>query len=119
MRPAAVIKFLGAAMLLVAGIVVATPVARADFAECVQACADQYMIDKQACQDALDATLAQLALEAQNCYTLGDPLAIGTCLRDVNIRRAKANNDYRKCLNFANTKAWNCYRDCQASWNQP
>lgn len=119
MRPAAVIKFVGAAVLLIAGIVVATPVARADFAECVEACAEQYAIDKQACQDTLDATLADLAEQALECYELTDPISIGICLRDVNIRRAQANNAYKKCLSFANTVAWNCYLDCQASRNQP
>jgi hypothetical protein len=86
----------------------------------VQACADQWVADKQACQDALDARLAQLDQEAADCITNNpNPLDAALCIRNVNIKRFAARRDYQQCVNVANTVAYNCYRNCTPTDSAP
>lgn len=118
MRPAAVTKVVGAALLLMVVVALGTSVATADFQQCVQACADQWAADKQACADALQAALANIAAQEEACINACAPtnfLCQANCVRQGNIRRYNANSDYRRCVNVANTVAWNCYRNCQQS----
>lgn len=121
MRPAAVLKMLCAALVLVAAAMITVPVVHADFAECVQACVDQFDADKAACDSQLEATLAQLDQEADDCLTNNpsDPIAAGLCLRSVNIKRYQAQSEHRRCISVANTVAYNCYRDCASSQSAP
>jgi len=121
MRPAAVLKVLCAALVLVAAAAISVPVAHADFAECVQACIDQFDADKAECDAQLDATLAQLDQEAEDCLTNNptDPIAAGLCIREVNIKRYRAQADHKRCISTANTVAYNCYRNCQNSPSAP
>lgn len=118
MRPAAVKKVLSVLLLLVAVAALGTA-AKADDG-CVQGCADRWVADKQACLDSLNARLADLDAQAAACYENNtDPLSIAICVRNVNIARYAANNDYKKCVNMANTVAWNCYRACAPSQAKP
>ncbi|MCU0252926.1 MAG: hypothetical protein MUE47_00140 [Acidobacteria bacterium] len=89
--------------------------------DCLAACIEQYDTDKAACDAALAERLAQLDQDAQACLDNNptDPLAAGLCLRNVNIARYNARSDWRKCVSFANTAAYNCYRECQTSPSQP
>jgi len=121
MRPAAVLKVLCAALVLVAAAAISVPVAHADFAECVQACIDQFDQDKAECDAQLDASLAQLDQEADDCLTNNptDPIAAGLCVREVNIKRYRAQADHKRCISTANTVAYNCYRNCQNSPSAP
>ena len=121
MRPTAS-KLMGAVLAAMLLIGFAAPVVLAGpFEDCVQQCIDQWEADKQACEDQLNQRLAELDQEAQACLddNAGDPLAAALCLREVNIKRANAQRDYQKCLNLANTVAYNCYRDCQVSPGNP
>ncbi|MFN7965889.1 MAG: hypothetical protein U0V87_09420 [Acidobacteriota bacterium] len=121
MRPAAVLKTMGAALALGIGLFMAAPVAHADaYTDCVQACADQWVVDKQACQDQLDAALAQIATEEADCISNAtNPIAQGLCVRNANIKRFNARRDYQNCISRANTTAYNCSRNCQPSDSRP
>jgi hypothetical protein len=121
MRPAAVLKTMGAALALGVGLFMAAPAVHADaYTDCVQACADQWVVDKQACQDQLDADLAQIATEEANCITAAtNPLAQGICVRNANIKRFTARRNYQTCISRANTTAYNCSRNCQPSDSRP
>ena len=89
------------------------------FEECVDACIDQWEADKADCDQQLAQRLAELDAEAEECLTSNpDPVSAGLCVREVNIKRANANSDYRRCISVANTVAYNCYRDCQVSPGQ-
>ncbi len=119
MRPAAVIKVVG--LVLIAAFVGswAAPVAAQ---ECIAQCIEQYDQDKAACDEQLAAQLAVLDQEAQACLDNNpvDPIAAGLCLRNVNVKRYSARSDWRRCVSFANTAAYNCYRECQSpSETQP
>ncbi len=116
MRPAAVNKVVSATLLVLA-VLALSPVVLAGSPDpaCVQQCADQWAADKQACLDALNAQLAVIDGKTQDC--LNDPandtpVKQGLCIHNANVQRFAANNDYRKCINRANTTAWNCYRAC-------
>lgn len=122
MRPAAVLRLLSAALVVVFVVALTAPVAQADgFADCVQACIDQFDIDRAECDQDLASRLAELDQDAQDCVTNNptDPVAAQLCLRDVNIQRYRAQSDHRRCISIANTVAYNCYRDCDSSSNQP
>lgn len=110
-------KLMGAVLALALVATLSTPIALADFQECVDACVEQWEADQLACEEALAERLAELDLEAQQCIedNQGDLIATGLCLRDVNIKRAVANREYRDCISTANTVAYNCYRACQQS----
>jgi hypothetical protein len=118
MRPAAVIKVMG--LVLIAAFV-GSWAAPAVAQDCLAQCIEQYDRDKAACDEQLAARLAELDLEAQACLDNNptDPIAAGLCLRNVNIQRYNARSDWRRCVSFANTAAYNCYRDCQTSPSQP
>lgn len=119
MRPAALLKRMGAAVALVCGIALTAPVALAQDPACVQACADQWAVDKAACQTALDNRLAELDTEAAACLTNPDPIQAGICVRNVNIKRFAARRTYQQCVSQANTTAFNCYRACAPSGTRP
>lgn len=96
--------------------------ARAQSGDCVQACADQWYTDKSECLARLNATLATIAAAEDKCISEcapGNFLCQGLCSRNANIKRGAANNDYRRCVNRANTTAWNCYRACEISKGRP
>ncbi len=122
MRPAAVIKGLCAAALLTV-VVFGAPVALAvPDPACVEACAERWYAEKQACLDALNARYAQIDRDTEVCISNCAPtnyLCQGNCTRNGNIARRAAENDYRKCVNGANTIGWNCYRACEASQARP
>ena len=118
MRPAAVTKMVGAALLLMVVAALGSPVAMAGRAECIQACADQWFADKQACLDSLNSALAVIDANVEACVNGCAPsnfLCQAACVRTGNIQRYNANADYRRCVNVANTVAWNCYRACGQS----
>jgi hypothetical protein len=118
MRPAAAIKVMG--LVLIAAFV-GSWAAPAVAQDCIAQCVDQYDQDKQGCDNDLAARLAELDLAAQACLDDNptDPIAAGLCLRNVNIQRYNARSDWRRCVSFANTAAYNCYRECQTSPSQP
>lgn len=119
MRKAAILKTIGIALVLGVGLFVAAPVTHAG-EDCVQACADQWSVDKQACQDRLDADLAQIATEEAACIAAAtNPLAQGQCVRKANTKRFVARRNYQTCVSRANTTAYNCYRNCQPSESRP
>lgn len=120
MRPAA-LKLMGVALAAALALVVSPIAVAGPFEDCVQECVDQWEADKAECEAQLAQRLAELDVEEQNCIidNGGDLLATGLCIRDVNIRRANAQRDYRRCISFANTAAYNCYRGCQVSPGQP
>ncbi len=112
-------KLLFAALVAVCALL-AAPAAQADgFSDCVQACIDQFDEDKQECDVQLAEELAALDQQALDCYGLGDPISVQLCLRDINIKRYQAQSSHRRCISFANTAAYNCYRECQQSAAQP
>jgi hypothetical protein len=119
MRPAAVIKVMG--LVLIAAFVGSWAAPAAAQEDCLAQCIEQYDQDKVACDNQLAARLAELDLEAQACLDNNptDPIAAGLCLRNVNIKRYNARSDWRRCVSFANTAAYNCYRACQVSPSQP
>ncbi len=122
MRPAAVNKLVGVLLLVVAAAMLSPAVLAGPDPECVQRCADQWAADKQGCIDALNAKLAQIDLDVQACLEAcpaSDYLCQGSCVHNGNVARAAANNDYKKCVNRANTTAWNCYRGCPVSKSRP
>jgi hypothetical protein len=121
MRPAAVLKAMGAALVLAVGLFVTAPVAIADpYTDCVQACADQWVLDKQACQETLDATLATIANDEATCIANAtNVIQQGLCVRNANIRRFTARRDYQNCISLANTVAYNCVRNCEQSDSRP
>lgn len=115
MRPAA--KFLvGVALLFV--VALAVPTAQAT-TECEQMCLDRWTAAKADCQRVLEQKLAALDVQAQNCMNETDPLKIGLCLQNVNIKKAQAAGDYRRCIGRANTLGWNCYRQNCISKHRP
>jgi hypothetical protein len=121
MRPAAVLKRLSVLLALGIAATFTTSVVMADYASCVQACADQYQIDRQNCQNQLDATNAQLDAEAQACLDNNptNPVAAALCIRNVNIKRFNARRDYDRCIAIANTVAYDCYRHCTPTGTTP
>ncbi len=125
MRPAAVNKLVGVLLLIVAAAMLSPAVlAGGPDPECVQRCADQWYADKQACLDSLNVQLAQIDANTQacmdGCSSSPDPYTCqANCVHQGNVARASANNDYKKCVNRANTTAWNCYRGCQPSKSRP
>lgn len=114
MRPAAVLKLLSIACALALVVAFSAPAAYAEpDPECVAECIEQYDEDRAACEDALEQRLMELDQEAQECYEQhSDIVQLGLCLREVNIKRYRAQSDYRRCISIANTTAWNCYRNC-------
>jgi len=106
-------------LALVAGLAL-SPVARAQD-DCEQACLDQWKADVQDCKDALESQLAELAAAEQQCRDdhPNDPVALVRCLRVVKNKTHVANRDYRRCVAEANTRGWNCWRDCQQSPSRP
>ncbi|MBP7146679.1 MAG: hypothetical protein KBD01_03975 [Acidobacteria bacterium] len=118
MRPAAVVKWMGIAIGLVLVSMLAPPLAMAQ-QDCIDACIEQWDIDKAACDQALADRMAQLDAEAQACYDLVDPILVGKCIRTVNIKRYVAKREWQDCMNMANTVAYNCYRNCQQSESNP
>jgi hypothetical protein len=118
MRPAAVIKVMG--LVLIAAFV-GSWAAPAVAQDCLAQCIEQYDRDKAACDEQLAARLAELDVEAQACLDNNptDPIAAGLCLRNVNIKRYNARAEWRKCVSFANTYAYDCYRNCEPSPSQP
>ncbi len=113
MRPAAVIKILGAALLIIMGTALVTPVALADEQDCINACADQWAQDKAECDQQLADRMAELDQEAQDCLeNNSNPIDAALCLREVNIKRYRAKADYQRCISMANTMAYDCYRHC-------
>lgn len=104
------------ALICSATVAIAAP----DGEDCVQACGDQWTAAKDACQAALDARLAELDQQAADCITNNpNPLNAALCVRQVNVRRFNARQDYQRCVNRANTTAFNCYRNCSASESAP
>lgn len=98
------------------------PAAHAGASDCVQACADQWFADKAACAERLNATLTAIAAAEEQCISACAPtnfLCQAQCVRAGNIKRGVANNEYRRCVNRANTTAWNCYRACEISKGRP
>ena len=119
MRKAAILKTIGIALVLGVGLIVAAPATHAGETS-VQACADQWSVDKQACQDRLDADLAQIATEEAACIAAAtNPIAQGQCVRKANTKRFVARRNYQNCVSRANTTAYNCYRNCQVSESRP
>ncbi|NJN63911.1 MAG: hypothetical protein HC882_02885 [Acidobacteria bacterium] len=120
MRPAA-LKLMGLALAAVVAFVAAPSINAGPFEDCVQECVDQWEADKAECEVALTTRLAELDAQEQACIidNQGNLIATGLCVRDVNIRRANAQRDYQRCISFANTAAYNCYRGCQVSPGQP
>ena len=118
MRPAAVMKLLSVALVVVLAAAFA-PAAKADVADCIQACVDQFDADRLACDDELAVRLADLDQQAAECLEIPNPIEAGLCMRDVNIARYNAMADHRRCVSIANTVAYNCYRDCQSSPSAP
>lgn len=121
MRPAAVIKGVGFALLLAVA-VFGSSVALAEDPGCIQACADRWFADKQACLDDLNAAYANIDANTEACINNCAPsnfLCQANCVRTGNLQRRAAENDYRYCVNVANTIAWNCYRACVASKSKP
>lgn len=119
MCKAAILKTMGIVLVLGVGLFVAAPVAHAG-ETCVQACADQWSADKQACQDRLDADLTQIAADEATCISgAATPIAQGQCIRKANTKRFVARRNYQTCVSRANTTAYNCYRNCQVSESRP
>ncbi len=122
MRAAAVLRLLSAVLAVVFVVAFTAPVAQADgFSDCVQVCIDNYDRDKTQCDADLAQRLAELDKAAQDCIANNptDPIAAQLCLRDVNIDRFRAQASHRRCISIANTVAYNCYLECQASGSQP
>ncbi len=120
MRPAAVIKVMGLALLAACALGYVAPALAQE--GCIEQCIIQFDADKQACDQALSQRLAELDAEAQACLDNNptDPIAAGLCLRNVNIKRYRARAEWRDCISLANTVAYNCYRGCQSpSDSQP
>ncbi|MFN7967560.1 MAG: hypothetical protein U0V87_17935 [Acidobacteriota bacterium] len=93
---------------------------RPNGSDCQQACYDQFLADRQECDQRLAARLSELDAEEAACReNAKDPITLGRCLNRVNIKRRVAANDQRKCYSRANTKAFNCYRQCNASETAP
>jgi hypothetical protein len=119
MCKAAILRTVGVALVLGIGLFLAAPVAHAG-ETCVQVCADQWSADKQACQDRLDADLAQIATDEAACIAAAtNPIAQGQCVRKANTKRFVARRNYQNCVSRANTTAYNCYRNCQVSESRP
>ncbi len=88
--------------------------------DCVQKCADQWNLDKGACQDTLDAELAKIDAQLQECLAnTQDPVEQFQCQRKANQQKFLAQNQYRRCISHANTVAWSCYRSCPPSASRP
>lgn len=87
--------------------------------ECTQACADKYVADTTACQQTLDARLAELDREAAACLNKPDPIQVGLCVRNVNVKRSAARRSYTACVSKANSDAFNCYRACTLTETTP
>ncbi len=121
MRIAASLKTVCAVAALTIGICGATTAAYAGGSEeCQQSCADQWAVDKQSCQDRLDADLARIAADEAACLAAAtNPIAQGLCVRKANTQRFGARRNYQSCISRANTTAFNCYRNCVASDSQP
>ncbi len=122
MRAKPVTTLVRVALLFMAVAALGIPVASADEAECIQACADEWFVERQACVDTLNSTLAEVDAQVEACIngcSPADLLCQGKCINQGNIRRYNANQDYRRCESIANTVAWNCYRACQVSPSQP
>lgn len=119
MRSAKIIK-MGIAALVVGVAMLATTTAQAQN-NCVANCIDQYDRDRQACDQALSTALAGLDAEAAQCAVTypNNPLQYGLCIQRVNTKRYSARRDWQRCINLANTAAYNCYRKCQVSDSQP
>ena len=115
MRPAAVLKLLSLACAVALAVAFSAPAAYAEpDPECVDECIAQYDEDVAQCEEALQQRLEELDQEAAQCYEdhPNDLVQLGLCLRDVNIKRFRAQEDFRRCKSEANTTAWNCYRNC-------
>jgi hypothetical protein len=99
-----------------------TPAALAqEIGECEQECLDQLLLDYEECERQLAERLAELDQAEQECIEqhANDPLQLGLCVQQVNIKRYGALRDARRCKSIANTVAWNCYRACQQSPSLP
>lgn len=84
--------------------------------ECEEACLDEYFEDLEECEDLLAARLTALDAEEAICREESkDPITLGRCVHKVNVKRRVASNEERKCIARANTKAYNCYRQCAIS----
>lgn len=87
---------------------------------CQQQCYDQFLEDREECDQRLSQRLSDLDAEEAACREQSkDPITLGRCLNKVNIKRRVAYNEQRKCYSRANTKAFNCYRECNASETAP
>ena len=112
MRVAAVTKMVSVALLVVAAL--STSAALAGTPKdpaCVQACADQYFLDKQACLDTYNQALADAQAQEDACLLLPANQQ-PACLRGVDSLRRQAKHDYQVCLRAAK-KAYNaCVSAC-------
>ncbi len=108
MRFATITKILGVA-LLVGAALGASPALADD--GCLQACADQYAIDRQACLDAYNQALADLQAQEEACLAL-PPDQQPACLKGVEHGRTAAKNQYKQCLNKAKSNYNKCANNC-------
>jgi hypothetical protein len=117
MRPAAVNKVVGVALLLIA-VASLSPVVSASV--CEDQCMAQWLVDKGNCQNALAARLDQLSVQLADCLNhAATPVQAALCTNAYNTAAFAAQNTYRACVNQANTVAWNCYRACSISPTHP
>ncbi len=89
---------------------------------CVDACNAQWLADKQACLDTLNATLTSIDQQLQACLAgcaRNDSKCQDKCNRQANTARAAANNDYKKCVAAATLKDANCVKGCPVSPSTP
>jgi hypothetical protein len=121
MRTKTILKAICTALVLGVGLFTAAPMAHAGpYVDCIQACADQWVADTQACQNRLDADFGQIAAEEADCIANAtNPIAQGLCVRSANTKRFSARRAYQTCISRANTAAYNCSRNCTTTETRP
>lgn len=115
MRLAEVTKLISIAVVVVAAFGASTALADDG---CLQACADQFVLDKQACLDTYNQALADAQAAEDACLEL--PLAQQpACLKNVDKDRKAAKANYKNCLAHARAAYNHCIEACQVTPTAP
>jgi hypothetical protein len=92
-----------------------------DLQDCLDQCIADFEQDRQQCLQEFQDCLSTVAQNFQQCIdeAQGDPVKEFECFRESNIAQDACERDADRCQAEANTTGYDCYRTCQASYNNP
>jgi hypothetical protein len=114
-------RWLRVAVTVIGVVALSAATTPGDLQDCIDQCIADFEQDRQQCLQEFQQCLATVAQEFQDCIDEhgGDPVGEFQCFQQSNIGQENCESDADRCQARANTDGYDCYRTCQASYNNP